>query len=82
MNDQQLLEDLLTSVKGTCNLYMNGVIESGTTQVHNAFNQVLFKSIEMQNEIFNKMTENGWYQKTQVPAQKIIDTKNKVAEEA
>ena len=34
MNDQSIMENLLLTTKGACDLYMHGVIESSTQSVH------------------------------------------------
>ena len=41
MDDKNLMESLLMSTKGVCDLYMHGSIESGTTNVNNSFNKAL-----------------------------------------
>ena len=36
MNDQQIMEDILMTTKGACDLYMHGTIESSTPQARQA----------------------------------------------
>ena len=36
-NDQQIMENLLLTTKGVCDLYLHGAIESATPNVHQAF---------------------------------------------
>ena len=73
MDDKNLMQNLLLLEKGVCDLYMHGAVESGTQNVHLAFNSAFTDSLSMQNEIFSKMTEKGWYSQKQVD-QNTIDT--------
>ena len=41
MNDQEIMESLLLTTKGVCDLYLHGTIESATQNVHTAFDQAL-----------------------------------------
>ena len=71
MDDKNLMQNLLLLEKGVCDLYMHGAVESGTQNVHLAFNSAFTDSLSMQNEIFSKMTEKGWYTQKQVDQNKI-----------
>ena len=71
MDDKNLIESLLMSTKGVCDLYMHGSIESGTTNVNNSFNKALNDTLCMQDEIYKKMTAKGWYPTEQADQQKI-----------
>ena len=75
MNDKEIMTNILNSVKGECDLLMHGTIESSTPNVHSAFKQSLDDALCMQNKIYAKMSEKGWYpmqqaQGTQVDAVK------------
>ena len=61
MNDKDLLEDILLTVKGGSDLYLHGTIESSTPNVHSTFDKALNDSLKMQNEIYSKMAAKGWY---------------------
>lgn len=41
MDDQLIMEDILTTVKGAADLYLHGTIESATVNIHQAFDQKL-----------------------------------------
>ena len=58
MEDRDLMENELLVIKGVCDLYLHGVIES---------------SLNIQNKIYNLMAEKGWY-KTDTAEQQKIDT--------
>lgn len=47
--DKEIMENLLNTVKGVCDLYMHGTIESSTQNVHAAFDDALEESLCMQN---------------------------------
>lgn len=80
MNDKELFEDLLTTLKGSCDLYMHGSIESANTNVNNTFNETLFETLKMQNDVYNLMKNNGWYNIQNVDQNKLETTKAKVSQ--
>ncbi len=80
MNEKELFEDLLNTLKGACDLYMHGTIESATPNVNSAFNQTLFETLEMQNEVYNTMKNCGWYTVQNVEGTKLEQAKLKAAE--
>lgn len=77
MEDKDLMEKELLIIKGVCDLYLHGAIESSTAEVHIAFKDALNKSLEIQNKIYNLMSEKGWYNMTTVEQQKIDTVKQK-----
>lgn len=79
MNDQEIMENLLLTTKGVCDLYMHGTIESNTQNVHAAFDEALGESLCMQDGLYQKMAAQGWYQTEQAPQQQIDKVRNKFA---
>jgi spore coat protein CotF len=77
MNDKDLLEDILLTVKGGSDLYLHGTIESSTPNVHSAFDKALCDSLKMQNQIYSKMSAKGWYPSEQADQNKITQAKQK-----
>jgi spore coat protein CotF len=77
MNDKDLLEDILLTVKGGSDLYLHGTIESSTQNVHSTFDRALNDCLKMQNEIYNKMAAKGWYPSSQAEQNKINQAKQK-----
>ena len=71
MDDKNLMQNLLMLEKGCCDLYLHGAVESATQNVLGAFNSAFTDSLSMQNEIYSKMTEKGWYTQKQVDRNKI-----------
>ena len=79
MSDRDLIEGELLTIKGVCDLYMHGVTESTTAEVHEAFQNALNESLNIQNKLYNLMVERGWYQTDNADKQKIDSTKQKFA---
>lgn len=73
MDDRQLMENELLVIKGVCDLYMHGAIESTTAEVHCAFKEALNETLNIQNKIYNLMAEKGWY-KTETADQTKLGT--------
>jgi len=79
MNDQKIMENLLLTTKGVCDLYLHGAIESSTQNVNNTFDQALDQSLCMQDGIYQKMAAQGWYPAQQAEQQQIDQVKQKFA---
>ena len=71
MDDKQLMENLLLLEKGACDLMLHGTVESASPNVHRAFSTALNASLQMQEQIYDKMQEKGWYPNQQAERQKI-----------
>ena len=61
MDDKNIMENLLLTCKGACDLFMHGSIESSTPNVHQAFTSALNKTLSMQERIYKQMEQKGWY---------------------
>ena len=77
MDDKCLMENMLLTTKGVCDLYMHGTIESATANVHCAFDKALKDSLTMQDDIYKKMAA-----KEQAEPQKIQKVKQKYSANA
>ena len=77
MEDKELMEKELLLVKSICDLYLHATIESTTLEVHTAFKEALIESLDIQNKIFNLMSEKGWYQMQNIEQQQIDIVKQK-----
>lgn len=75
--DRSLMENELLVIKGVCDLYLHGTIESTTAEVHAAFEDALNESLDIQNKIYNLMAEKGWYNTQTAEQTKINTTKLK-----
>lgn len=79
MEDKDLMENELLVIKGVCDLYLHGTIESSTAEVHMAFKEALNESLDIQNKIYNLMKEKGWYTTDTAEQTKIDTVKQKFA---
>ena len=77
MEDKDLMEKELLLAKGICELYLHGCLEANTLETHNAFKEALNESLDIQNKIYNLMSEKGWYQTQNAPQQQIDTVKQK-----
>lgn len=78
MDDKTIMENLLLTTKGVCDLYMHGTIESaGTSNVHSTFKTALTDALSMQGDIYKTMTDKGWYQTQNAEPNKLTEVKNK-----
>ena len=80
MNDQSIMENLLLTTKGVCDLYVHGTVESATQNVHQAFDTALSDSLNMQEDIYKQMSAKGWYQTEEADAQQKAQIKQKFAQ--
>ena len=73
MQDKDLMEQELLTIKGVCDLYLHGTMEATTAEVHMAFKDALNESLDIQNKLYNLMKEKVWYQ-TDIAEQNKIDS--------
>ena len=76
MDDRCIMENLLLTTKGVCDLYLHGTIESSTQDVRQSFDQALNNSLCMQDDIYKKMSAKGWYTTEQAEAMIIQKVRN------
>jgi len=79
MNDRMIMENILLTTKGVCDLYMHGAIESATGNVKQTFDGALNDSLCMQGDIYGKMAAKGWYPSQQADQKQIDQVKQKYA---
>lgn len=79
MDDKTMMSAVLGNVKGMCDLMMHGAIESSTPNVHSTFKCALNDMLALQNQIYSKMSEKGWYKSQQAEPQKIQSAKQRFA---
>ena len=75
MNDRDLMEGELLTIKGACDLYLHGTLEASTAEVHATFKDALDESLNIQNKIYNLMAEKGWYTTDVADQSKINETR-------
>ena len=79
MNDKEIMTNILNAAKGECDLMMHGAIESATPNIHGAFTQSFNDMLTMQNQIYAKMAQKGWYPAENAPQDQINKVKQKFA---
>ncbi len=79
MNDQAIMENILLTTKGVCDLYLHGTIESATQNVQQAFDSALSDSLCMQGDVYQQMAGKGWYPSQQADQQQINQVRQKYA---
>ena len=77
MEDKELMENHLLVVKGICDLYLHGTLEATTAEIHSAFKDALNEELDIQNKIYNLMSEKGWYKTCPAEQQKLDQAKQK-----
>ncbi len=77
MNDKEIMEGLLVSMKQTCGLMLNGSIEAATQNVHDTFHSAVNSTPCLQSELYKDMEAQGWYPPDTAPQQKIQQTRQK-----
>lgn len=82
MDDKCIMENLLLTTKGVCDLFMHGALESSTANVHQTFTTALNNAVSMQDSIYQKMLGKGWYTSEQATQQKLNQIKQKYAAQA
>lgn len=79
MDDRCIMENLLLTTKGVCDLYLHGTIESSTQDVRQSFDQALNNSLCMQDDIYKKMSAKGWYSTQNADQSQIQKVHNQYA---
>ncbi len=77
MDDKTIMENLLMTTKGACDLYMHGAIESSSPNVHQAFSSALSSGITLQDNVYKQMSQKGWYSTTQADQQQVSQVRQK-----
>lgn len=81
MTDKEYITDILCSEKAACNLYNTAVIESAN-QVHQTFKTVLDHTYSTQHQVFNVMSQKGWYPIEPAEQSKVDQVKQQFAPNA
>ena len=78
MNDQLLMENILLLLKSNMEVYVHGTLEASNRSVHEALHYGLEETLKMQHNLYQKMTECGWYKISNVSTKTIQDTLKKL----
>ena len=74
MNDKLLMENILLLLKSNMEVYVHGTLEASNKLVHEALHYGLEETLKLQHNLYQKMTEYGWYQVKNVDVKAIKDT--------
>ncbi len=77
MENKIILEGILWDLKVLSDLFLHGTIESATESLHKQFKNSLNEILDMQNELYNLMSEEGMYPVVNISETKITKVKNK-----
>ena len=77
MDERNIMENILLTTKGVCDLYLHGTIESTTPNVRNAFQNALTGALDMQEDIYREMSDKGWYSPQQAQSQQVQQVRQK-----
>jgi len=78
-NDELIMMNVLSLVKGSCDLYMHASVEASCPKINATFKQVLTENLILQKEVFDAMEQKGWYQITQETKKNIDKAVKKYA---
>ena len=81
MTDDLVLENYLLILKSTVEVYVHGTLESSNKDIRELLKSGLDTTLGHQERTYDKMTENGWYNITNVDTNTINKTLNKVTSE-
>jgi len=76
-NDQEMMDDVLSSQKFITTAYNSNAIEASGPAVKSAMMKLLDEEQTLQHDIFVEMQSRGWYQTEAAPQNKIDQTKSK-----
>ena len=81
MQDKEIMENILINLKSECDLFMHGAVESSTPEVHAAFTNAFNEALTMQNEVYAKMSQKGWYPQSNADSNQINAVKQKFSQQ-
>lgn len=77
MDNKTVLEGILWDLKCLSDLFLHGTMESSTETLHKTFQDAFNDILNLQNDLYNLMSEEGMYSVSQVSETKITKTKGK-----
>lgn len=82
MNEQQTMNDLLSTQKFLTGAYNSYCNEAATSAVRSTLTAILADEHRIQEQIFNEMSARGYYPLEKAEENKISSTKQKFAQKA
>nr|MBP3258800.1 spore coat protein [Bacilli bacterium] len=71
MNNKLLYETMLLILKSNMEVYTHGTLESSNKEVRKTMQKGLETTLKLQEELYSKMEEHGWYQVPNIDTKKI-----------
>ena len=78
MDDKLLFENMLLILKSNMEVYNHGTLESCNPDIRETIRYGLDTTLKLQEELYNEMTNCGWYNIPNVGSKTICQTLNKV----
>ena len=78
MNDEMLLNNYLLLLKSTTEVYVHGTLESSNEDVREVLHDYLHETLSNQAKVYTLMSQNGFYNETNVESNIISQTLNKL----
>ncbi|ABR47126.1 Coat F domain protein [Alkaliphilus metalliredigens QYMF] len=75
--EKELMNDLLASEKQVTSAYNTGITESSCSNLRQHLTKCLTDSQEIQYQIFNSMSQRGWYPTKEAQSQDVQSAKTK-----
>ena len=72
-----MLEGILWDLKCLADLFLHGTIESGTKNVHQAFEDALTETLTLQNDLYTLMSNENMYKVENVAETKLTKAQSK-----
>jgi len=69
---------MLLLLKSTTEVYVHGTLEASNKNIHTVIKNGLDDILNMQYDLYNKMTEYGWYQIQNIDTKAIKQTLKKL----
>jgi len=82
MNDKLIMENILLLLKGSCEVYVHGTQEASNKEIHDVLKSGLDEMLKLQDEVYQKMVECGWYQVSNIGTKEIEKTIQKLQSSA
>ena len=77
MDNKTMLEGILWDLKCLADLFLHGTIESGTKNVHQAFEDALTETLTLQNDLYTLMSNENMYKVENVAETKLTKSQSK-----
>lgn len=79
MNDRDRINDILATEKYLTTAYNIAVNEASTQQLYQVQMQMMTELHQCQRDLFNLMSQKGWYKIDQAPVQQMTQTAQQFA---